>query len=169
MNKNGYYVIINTEDNKLNLNVFENSEPYFKYTIIPKRINNNTVVFSIDDIIPYGNDTDGVIFLTAMALLYYIACININIFDNLTTYKQDDDTLFGISNKCAPKAFNSTTSFIESLHLENILTDCDEDDTLIDFNIINMIDNNITFDLIGLQWIYSLFLMDSIIQINFRN
>jgi hypothetical protein len=171
MKKHGAYVIVTTIQNTLLLNVYEDSAPLLNFSVIPKRINNNTLMFSINKVEKYDTDTCAMDFLTMIGLLYRIANINMAIFDRLTMYQPNDNILFGIDMENAPRAFDSNDTFIDALLMENILTDDsdDEDRSNVNIDIIKIIDEHITFDINGMQCIHDAFLPEEDLHIYFKN
>jgi len=65
----------------------------------------------------------------------------------------------------APRAFDSNECFLESLLMENIIDDSDD----VKFNLINILDNHITFDFHGMEIINFTFLPEEDLHIYFKN
>ena len=123
MNKEGLYVVIKrSQNNSLYLNLFEYGEPYFNFTIKPGRVN-TSIIFNMCDIIPYSHDTDAMMFLTAIGMMYHIAKEYTHILMGLINYESKDTILFGIDDSIKTVAFKSNDSFIDSLIMSNLIED----------------------------------------------
>ena len=155
--------IVRRDSKTLQFNVFEEGILDLVYSVSPRRVYGTSVIFTLNDISKLNPPAGALDYITAIGSMFKIASTDISIFDMLASYKAGDNIGFGIDSHHAPYAFDDNTTFTESLLMENII--CDDDDEGVEyFNLISgKTEDTIIFDLDGLHTLTdTLIVMDEI-------